>query len=75
MATLMWSPQWHFSSDGSRIVSGSLDKSVRVWDALTGKEKHVLNGHIDLVKSVAFSSDGSCIVSGSHDKSVRVWMP
>jgi hypothetical protein len=49
------------------------DKSVRVWDALTGEEKHVLNGHTDSVNSVAFSSDGSRIVSGSWDKSVRVW--
>jgi WD40 repeat protein len=62
-----------FSSDGSRIVSGSDDRSVRVWDALTGGEKHVLNGHTDSVRSVAFSSDGSRIVSGSGDKSVRVW--
>ncbi|PPQ92961.1 hypothetical protein CVT25_000161, partial [Psilocybe cyanescens] len=59
--------------DGSCIVSGSWDKSVRVWDALTGNEKLVLNGHTDSVNSVAFSSDGSCIVSGSQDKSVRVW--
>jgi WD40 repeat protein len=44
-----------------------------VWDALTGKEKHVLNGHTDSVNSVAFSSDGSHIVSGSSDNSVRVW--
>jgi hypothetical protein len=49
------------------------DKSVRVWDALTGEEKHVLNGHTDSVNSVAFSSDGSRVVSGSNDKSVRVW--
>jgi WD40 repeat protein len=62
-----------FSSDGSRIVSGSRDNSVWVWDALTGEEKHVLNGHTDFVNSVAFSSDGSRIVSGSYDKSVRVW--
>ncbi|PPQ86834.1 hypothetical protein CVT25_012554, partial [Psilocybe cyanescens] len=62
-----------FSSDGSRIVSGSSDNSVRAWDALTGDEKLVLNGHTDLVYSVAFSSDGSHIVSGSSDESVRVW--
>jgi WD40 repeat protein len=61
-----------FSVDGSRIVSGSRDESVRVWDALTGNEKLVLNGHTDWVNSVAFSADGSSIVSGSGDKSVRV---
>jgi WD40 repeat protein len=62
-----------FSSDGSCIVSGSWDESVRVWDALTGEQKHVLNGHTESVNSVAFSGDGSCIVSGSDDRSVRVW--
>ncbi|KAF8148071.1 WD40-repeat-containing domain protein [Crassisporium funariophilum] len=62
-----------FSSDGSRIVSGSWDILVRVWDALTGEEKQVLNGHTRWVNSVAFSSDGSRIVSGSADNSVRVW--
>ncbi|KAG6816769.1 hypothetical protein H0H93_007778 [Arthromyces matolae] len=62
-----------FSSDGSRIVSGSFDRSVRVWDASTGQELKVMDGHTERVTSVAFSSDGSRIVSGSFDRSVRVW--
>jgi len=61
------------SSDGTRIVSGSSDQSVRVWDALTGAELMALNGHTDWVTSIAFSSDGTRIVSGSSDQSVRVW--
>jgi WD40 repeat protein len=55
-----------------QIVSGSFDKSVRVWDASTGVELKVLKGHTKWVNSVAFSSDGMQIVSGS-DGSVRVW--
>ncbi|KAG6834137.1 hypothetical protein H0H93_011607, partial [Arthromyces matolae] len=62
-----------FSSDDSHIVSGSPDRSVRVWDASTGQELKVLDGHTDGVTSVAFSIDGSRIVSCSWDKSVRVW--
>ena len=62
-----------FSSDGTHIVSGSGDGSVRVWDASTGKELKTLNGHSDSVTSVAFSSDGTHIVSGSFDNSVRMW--
>jgi WD40 repeat protein len=54
-------------------VSGSDDKSVRVWDASTGVELKELKGHTHDVKSVAFSSDGTRIVSGSYDNSVRVW--
>ena len=59
-----------FSHDGIHIVSGSLDNSVRVWDASTGAELQELNGHADFVNSVAFSLDGIHIVSGSSDKSV-----
>jgi WD40 repeat protein len=62
-----------FSSDGTQIVSGSDDKSVRVWDASTGVELKELKGHTNSVNSVAFLSDGMQIVSGSDDNSVRVW--
>ena len=61
------------SSNGTRIVSGSNDTSVRVWDASTGVEQKELKGHTARVNLVAFSSDGTRIVSGSHDKSVLVW--
>ncbi|KAF7972469.1 hypothetical protein HWV62_17886 [Athelia sp. TMB] len=63
-----------FSPDGSRIVSGSDDGAVRVWDALSGQlALPPLQGHKDRVTSVCFSLDGSRIVSGSVDKTVRVW--
>ena len=62
-----------FSTDSTHIVSGSSDKSVRVWDALTGAELKVLESHTDNVPSITFFTDGTCIVSGSWDRSVRVW--
>ncbi|KAF7968096.1 hypothetical protein HWV62_31995 [Athelia sp. TMB] len=63
-----------FSPDGSRIVSGSSDKTVRVWDLVTGQQAlSPLEGHQDKVWSVSFSPDGSRIVSGSEDQTVRVW--
>ena len=62
-----------FSNDGAKIVSGSYDNSVQVWDASTGGALKQLNGHTAQVNSVAFSDDGIHIVSGSDDKSVRVW--
>ncbi|MFM9104862.1 MAG: WD40 repeat domain-containing protein, partial [Cyanobium sp.] len=62
-----------FSPDGRRIVSGSFDNTVRVWDAASGKPLGPpLHGHTDSVRSVAFSPDGRRIVSGSSDKTVRV---
>jgi len=44
-----------------------------VWDASTGEMLDVLEGHTELVRSVAVSGDGRRIVSGSSDKSIRVW--
>ena len=46
---------------------------MQVWDALSGVELKVLNGHTSYVQSVAFSSNGTHIVSGSYDCSVQVW--
>ena len=63
-----------FSPDGQRIVSGSADKTVRLWNADTGQPiGDPLTGHTDFVYSVAFSPDGQHIVSGSYDKTLRLW--
>ena len=63
-----------FSPDGSRIASGSDDKTVRVWDAATGQPiGQPLTGHTERCASVAFSPDGTRIASGSDDNTVRVW--
>jgi WD40 repeat protein len=61
------------SSSGSRIVSGSHDHTVRIWDAISGAPQHNLEGHRNLVRSVTFSSDGLRVVSGSDDRNVRIW--
>ena len=63
-----------FSVDGKLIVSGSEDRTLRVWNAVSGKRVlEPLEGHTDWVTSVSFSGDGKLIVSGSDDKTVRVW--
>jgi WD40 repeat protein len=58
------------SPDGQTIVSGSEDKTVRLWN-LQGKS--LILEHEDAVNSVAISPDGQTIVSGSEDKTVRLW--
>jgi WD40 repeat protein len=63
-----------FSPDGRRIVTGSYDNTLRLWDAASGKPiGPPLQGHTDRVRSVAFSPDGRRIVSGSADNSLRLW--
>jgi len=61
-----------FSPDGTYVVSGSMDKTARVWQALTGKEIARMT-HEAAVNFVAFSPDGKYVVSGSADNSLRVW--
>ncbi|KAE9384028.1 WD40 repeat-like protein, partial [Gymnopus androsaceus JB14] len=63
-----------FSPDGTRIVSGSHDDTIRIWDATTGAQiGDPLKGHEHLIWSVAFSPDGTRIVSGSDDHTIRIW--
>jgi WD40 repeat protein len=62
-----------FSPDGSRIVSGSSDKTLRVWDAATYDPLLVMGDHDEAIASLAFSPDGARIYSASPDGTVRIW--
>jgi WD40 repeat protein len=62
-----------FSSNGKRIVSGSDDGTVKVWDAQTAEQQLTLKGHTGSVWGVALSADGKRIASGGTDRTVKVW--
>ena len=62
-----------FSPDGRTVASGSMDYSVRLWDAATGRVLRTLTGHTGIVTSVAFSPDGKTLASGSWDRTFRLW--
>ena len=62
-----------YSPDGDRIVTGSRDKTAKVWDANTGQELMTLKGHGDWVISAVYSADGDRIVRTSSDNTAKVW--
>jgi WD40 repeat protein len=64
-----------FSPDGKLLISGSNDKTIRVWDLASGKELRRLVGHGQPVWSVAVSPDGKLVASGSFEEAacLRLW--
>ncbi|KAJ1477020.1 WD40-repeat-containing domain protein, partial [Baffinella frigidus] len=63
-----------YSPDGKRIISGSSDHTIRIWDAFSGADLHVLTGHTDKVRALAICGvEGATLVSGGHDRVLRVW--
>ncbi|KAJ3127168.1 hypothetical protein HK100_009892 [Physocladia obscura] len=61
------------STDEQFVVSGSSDKTVKIWDAQTSALQNTLEGHTSEVHAVVFSTDGQHVVSGSSDKTVKIW--
>jgi WD40 repeat protein len=59
--------------DGGRAISGSDDKTLRLWDLATGACLKVLEGHTDDVNAVSITPDGERAISGGRDKTLRVW--
>lgn len=57
--------------DGTHIVSGSLDTSIRVWDAESGNCLHTLMGHQSLTSGMELRDN--ILVSGNADSTVKIW--
>src|SRR5207253_6853636 len=55
------------SADGSQALSGSGDRTLRLWDVETGQHIRSFEGHTAPVRCVAISHDGQFALSGSND--------
>ena len=62
-----------FSPRGECIISGSEDRTLRLWDLEGNCISEPFVGHTGSVTSVAFSPGGDRIVSGSEDRTLRLW--
>ena len=62
-----------FSPDGAVLASGHSDGSVHLWDAQTGHELIVLQGHAGNVSSLDFSRDGKLLASAGPDGTATIW--
>jgi len=62
-----------FSPDGRYLLSGSWDKTLKLWESKHGSCLRTFNGHEDYVKAVCFHPDGNRILSFSEDDTLRLW--
>jgi len=66
---------WHvsFSPRGDRIISGGMDKTIRLWDVASGRALRTFTGHDNSIRQVVMSEDGNRLLSSADDQTVRLW--
>ncbi len=62
-----------FSPGGRYVVSASIDRTARIWDAQTGETVRILTGHSAGIRWASYSPDGRHIVTASEDNTARIW--
>lgn len=62
-----------FSPDGTRVVTGSSDKTARIWNTSSGATLLVLAGHDEAVRAAIFSPDGTEVATACRNGLVKIW--
>lgn len=63
-----------FMPGGDYIISGSRDKTIKMWEVASGYCVKTFTGHKEWVRMVRPSPDGTYIASCSNDHSIRIWV-
>jgi WD40 repeat protein len=61
--------------DGTWLATASNDYTARIWDPVTGTQRHTLSGHTSSVHAVAIAPDGTWLATASNDYTARIWDP
>ena len=63
-----------FNKSGDKFITGSYDRTCKVWDTNSGEELLTLEGHKNVVYAIAFNNPyGDKIITGSFDKTCKLW--
>lgn len=61
------------SPDSKTLVSGSFDKTIKLWSLSNGELLHTLSEHTSRITCIAISPDGKILASGSFDQTIKLW--